>query len=71
MEANDFIGMSVVDASGQNIGKVDDVNIDESTGIAEDIVVKLDDGLFSKSKEKIKFSAVDNVKDVILLNIKI
>jgi sporulation protein YlmC with PRC-barrel domain len=71
MEANDFIKMEVVDSTGQNIGKVEDVNINASTGLAEDIIIKLDDGIFSKSKEKIKFNSVNSVKDVILLNIEI
>jgi sporulation protein YlmC with PRC-barrel domain len=71
MEADDFIGMDVVDATGQNIGKIEDVDINDNNGIANDIIVKLDKGIFSRDTEKIKFDKIDNVKDVVLLNIKI
>ena len=69
MNLNDLIGKDVVDSNGQDIGKVEDVDIDSSSGISNYLVVKLKKGLFSKAHEKIKYEDIKNIKDVVLLKI--
>ncbi|BBL61486.1 PRC-barrel domain-containing protein [Methanobrevibacter arboriphilus] len=71
MDMKDFLDMEVIDKEGQSIGKVDTVKFNEDTGTINEIVIKLDKGIFSRAKEIITFNEIKKIKDVILLNIMV
>ncbi|MDL2271033.1 PRC-barrel domain-containing protein [Methanobrevibacter sp. OttesenSCG-928-I08] len=68
MDIKNLLKMSVIDTAGQSVGKVENIEFNEDDGVITDIIVKLDNGLFSRDTEKINFDKVETIKDVVLLN---
>lgn len=71
MDMKKFLDMEVIDIDGQNVGKIETVEFDQKFGEIKKVIIKLDKGIFSRSKESITFGNIDKIKDVVLLNIKI
>lgn len=71
MDMNDFLGMDVIDNQGKNIGKIDSVEFDKFLGQINKIIIKLNKGFFSREKDSLDYSTIENIKDVVLLNVQI
>lgn len=67
INVDDFLGMDVIDVDGENVGKIDSMNFDEDIGQINEIIIK-PNGILSREKETLKYSDIDKIKDVVLLN---
>lgn len=67
MRITDLKGMDVLDKDAKEIGKVEDVDFDTTTGQIEDIIISLKSGIFSKDKIEIKFSDLSTIGDYVIL----
>lgn len=69
MFIDDILGLDVIDSTGQNIGKLDDILFDDQDGTLKVAAVKLKKGFLSSEVEQIKYSDIQGIKDVVLLKI--
>ncbi|KZX17368.1 PRC-barrel domain protein [Methanobrevibacter cuticularis] len=69
MKANTLIGMKIIDTRGNNLGKVDNLEIDEHTGLIESIDVKEKTDKLASEDNPISFSEIDNIVDSVLVNL--
>ena len=71
MFIDDVLGMDVIDSTGQNIGKLDDILFDGQDGTLKIISVKLKKGFLSKELEQVQYKDIKGIKDVVLLDIEL
>lgn len=71
VDLNDILKMEVIDNTGQEIGKVNQIEFDEINGEIKNIEINLDKGLFSSEKRKISYDKIRNITDNVLLDIVI
>lgn len=71
MRIKELLGMHVLDIDANDIGKVDDVDFNKSTGEIEKIAVSLKKNLLSRDEVLIHYNNIQSMGDYVLLNITI
>jgi len=71
MRIKDLLGMQVLDIDAMDIGKVTDVDFNESNGQINEIVVSLKKNILSHDEVLVHFDNIKNIGDYVLLKINI
>jgi sporulation protein YlmC with PRC-barrel domain len=64
-------GMTVIDHTGQDIGKIKKIDFDEINGKIKLFVVELHKGHFKHEKIEITFDKIQGITDNVVLNVGI
>ncbi|KZX14671.1 PRC-barrel domain protein [Methanobrevibacter cuticularis] len=67
MKASDLIGKDVIDGEGNTLGKVENLVIDEYSGVIKGIDVKEKPNLISSEVNPIIFRKINNITNIIKL----
>lgn len=71
MRAKQFFGITVLDKNVNEVGKIEDVEIDTETGTVTTIVISLKKGILSNDSIEVDFDKIATIGDYILLNTEI
>lgn len=71
MRIKDLLGMQVLDIDAMDIGKVTDVDFNETNGQINKIVVSLKKNIFSHDEVLVHFDNIKSIGDYVLLKINI
>ncbi|OQD59318.1 hypothetical protein MBBAR_4c00430 [Methanobrevibacter arboriphilus JCM 13429 = DSM 1125] len=71
MRIKDLLGMQVLDIDAMDIGKVTDVDFNETSGQINKIVVSLKKNIFSHDEVLVHFDNIKSIGDYVLLKINI
>ncbi len=71
MRARQFFGITVLDKKVNEVGKIEDVEIDTETGKVTTIVISLQKGILSNDSIEVDFDKIETIGDYILLNTEI
>ncbi|MBO6110720.1 MAG: PRC-barrel domain-containing protein [Methanobrevibacter sp.] len=71
MRAKQFFGITVLDKKVNEVGKVEDVDIDTETGNITTLIVSLQKGILSNDLIEIGYDKIATIGDCILLNTEI
>ena len=71
MRAKQFFGITVLDKKVNEVGKVEDVDIDIETGSVTTLVISLQKGILSNDSIEVEFDKIGTIGDYILLNTEI
>ena len=71
MRAKQFFGITVLDKKVNEVGKIEDVEIDTETGKVTSIVISLQKGILSNDSIEVDFDKIETIGDYILLNTEI
>ena len=71
MRAKQFFGITVLDKKVNEVGKVEDVDIDTETGNITTLIVSLQKGILSNDLIEVGYDKIATIGDCILLNTEI
>ena len=71
MRAKQFFGITVLDKTVNEEGKVEDVDIDTETGNITTLIVSLQKGILSNDLIEVGYDKIATIGDCILLNTEI
>ena len=71
MHAKQFFGITVLDKKVNEVGKVEDVDIDTETGNITTLIVSLQKGILSNDLIEVGYDKIATIGDCILLNTEI
>ena len=71
MRAKQFFGITVLDKKVNEVGKVEDVDIDTETGNITTLIVSLQKGILSNDLIEVGYDKIATSGDCILLNTEI
>lgn len=71
MRAKQFFGITVLDKKVNEVGKVEDVDIDTETGNITTLIVSLQKGILSNDLIEVEYDKIATIGDCILLNTEI
>ncbi|RBQ24003.1 hypothetical protein ALNOE001_05510 [Candidatus Methanobinarius endosymbioticus] len=71
VELKEILKMEVIDKAGQEVGKVKEIEFDETRGQIKNVTIDLDECLFSNEKRTVGYDQIRNITDNVLLNIVI
>ncbi|MBR6023639.1 MAG: PRC-barrel domain-containing protein [Methanobrevibacter sp.] len=71
MRAKQFFGITVLDKNVNEVGKIEDVEIDTETGAVTTIIISLKKGILSNDSIEVDFDKIETIGDYILLNTEI
>jgi sporulation protein YlmC with PRC-barrel domain len=66
-----LLGMNVIDTNAKVLGKVDDVDFDDSTGEIHDIIILHKSNIISNKEVVIPYNQIESIGDYVLLKISI
>ena len=71
MRAKQFFGITVLDKKVNEVGKVEEVDIDTETGNITTLIVSLQKGILSNDLIEVGYDKIATIGDCILLNTEI
>jgi len=71
MRIRELLGMQVVDIDAKEIGKIEDVDFNESTGQINKIAINLKKNILSSNEVLIHYDNIKSIGDYVLLKINI
>ena len=69
MRIKKLLGMQVLDADANHIGKIDDIEFNSDTGEIEKMLVSLKKNIFSNDETVIPYDNIKSIGDYVLLKI--
>lgn len=68
MRAKQFFGITVLDKNVNEVGKIEDVEIDTETSKVTKIIISLNKGILSNDSVEVDFDTIETIGDYILLS---
>jgi sporulation protein YlmC with PRC-barrel domain len=68
MRAKQFFGITVLDKNVNEVGKIEDVEIDTESGKVTTIIISLKKGILSNDSIEVDFDKIATIGDYILLS---
>ena len=68
MRAKQLFGITVLDKDVNEVGKIEDLEIDTETGNVTKIIISLNKGILSNDSIEVDFDKIATIGDYILLN---
>ncbi len=68
MRAKQLFGITVLDKKVNEVGKIEDLDIDTETGNVTKIIISLNKGILSNDSIEVDFDKIETIGDYILLN---
>ena len=68
MRAKQFFGITVLDKDVNEVGKIEDVEIDTKTSKVTKIIISLNKGILSNDSVEVDFDTIETIGDYILLS---
>ena len=68
MRAKQLFGITVLDKKVNEVGKIEDLDIDTETGNVTKIIISLNKGILSNDSIEVDFDKIATIGDYILLN---
>ena len=68
MRAKQLFGITVLDKDVNEVGKIEDLEIDTETGNVTKIIISLNKGILSNDPIEVDFDKIATIGDYILLN---
>ena len=68
MKIKEFIGSTVLDKNANEVGKVENVDFDTTTGKIETVTLSLQKNIFTKDELEINFDDIETIGAYIILN---
>ena len=68
MRAKQFFGITVLDKNVNEVGKIEDVEIDIETCKVTKIIISLNKGILSNDSVEVEFDKIETIGDYILLS---